>query len=105
MALTLHLTHGEPIHVEGDQYLIPVTLELKNGETVVFHITIEVKHNAARTIAESLGENEVKHDFQQAIDSYFKKESVKAQSSEITTALITLKNNLEIPKGENKIRL
>ena len=100
MALTPELTHGEPKHVEGNRYVIPVTLELKDGETTVFSFVLDVKHNASQTVSESLGADEVKYDLQQAINSYFKKESVKTQIQEVetTNTLVILKDSLEIPK-------
>lgn len=98
MVLAKTLTYGEPRHITGDQYVIPVTLVLKDGETEVFSFTLGVNHNSENTIAESMAADEVKHNLQKAIDSYFKKESVKAKTDEITTALGTLKDKLEIPK-------
>lgn len=98
MALTIKLTHAEPKHVMGEQYLIPVTLEIMDGETAVFTYLYNVKHNDARTIKESLSQDEVKYDLQKAINSFFKKESVKDQATVISNELSVLQGKLEIPK-------
>lgn len=98
MTIIPKLTQGEPACAGGDNYIIPVLLELKDGGTVVFAQTILVKHSGQSTVAESLGADEVKHDIQQAINSYFRKESIKSQATEITNALGVLESKLEIPK-------
>lgn len=98
MALTPKLTHGVPTHKGGEQYEIPVTLELMDGEVAVYTKNILVNHNESRTIAESLGQDYVKNELQDAINTYFKYQSVKDQTAEITNALGTLQNKLEIPK-------
>ena len=80
MALTKEMAYDENKinHVMGDQYIIPVTLNLKDGVTTVFSVTVFVEHKTNRTIAESINSLQVQNRFNKAVQSYLGIEEVKA---------------------------
>jgi len=98
MALKPKLTKGVPGYKGNGQYEIPIMLELVDGEDVVYTKTIQVQHNESRTIAESLGQDQVKNELQDAINAYIRHKSVKEQAEEATNAIGVLQGKLEIPK-------
>jgi len=101
MAVTPYMTFGEIKHVMGDQFIIPVTLELKDGVTTVFSHSEDVEHKTSRSISESINDQQVKNKFQSAVNDFLAKEKIKAKTEDINNALNTLKASISLT-GEKK---
>jgi len=94
-SVTIELAHGWPelITVEDkcNKFAIPLTLQLKDGETVLMEVTEYIYYRTGQDIAEIRAETILK--LQADIDKYEAEKSLN-DSSVLDNSVTTIKNNL-----------
>jgi len=94
-SVTIELTHGWPelITVEDkcNKFAIPLTLQLKDGETVLMEATEYIYYRTGQNIAEIRAETILK--LQADIDKYEAEKSLN-DSSVLDNSVTIIKNNL-----------
>lgn len=98
MALTKVMTYGVIKHVSGDQYTIPVTLELKDGASTVFTHSEDVEHKTTDSVMDSLTHQQVVNKFEDAVLAYLGEKEINDLNTEITQALQILSDKIPTTK-------